>query len=212
MPLAQQSTLLRVLEKKEIRRVGGTRSFHVNVRLIAATNNDLDQAMEAGHFRQDLFYRLSRMIIHLPSLRERVEDLPLLCNYFIKRYCKEHSLPLRKLSYQALEILCNRTWRGNVRELENVIEQAVFFSRRELIKPADLPIPRAETVQAELRSLDEVTRAHIVSVLAHTAGNKLKAARILGIPRPTLYHRMKRLGLEDSPLEPGPLRGKKHKS
>ena len=211
MPLAQQSSLLRALEKKEIRRVGGTRTFHVDVRVIAATNNDLDQSMEAGLFRPDLFYRLSRMIIHLPSLRERVEDVPLLCEHFIKRYCKEHSLPLRKLSYQALELLCNRTWRGNVRELENVIEQAVFFSRRELIKPTDLPIPRDESAHTELRTLDEVMRAHIVSVLAHTAGNKLKAARILDIPRPTLYHRMKRLGLEDTPQEPGPRRGKKSK-
>jgi two-component system response regulator HydG len=209
MPLAQQASLLRALEKKEIRRVGGTRTFQVDLRVIAATNNDLDQAMEAGLFRQDLFYRLSRMIIHLPSLRERVDDIPVLSSHFIRRYCKEHARPLRKLSYEALDILCNRTWRGNVRELENVIEQAVFFSRRELIKPTDLPIPRSETVRAQLKTLDEVMREHIASVLAHTAGNKRKAAAILGIARPTLYHRMKRLGLEGAPGDPGPRRRKK---
>jgi DNA-binding NtrC family response regulator len=196
MPLPQQSSLLRALEKKEIRRVGGTRTFRVDVRVIAATNTDLDQAMEAGKFRQDLYYRLSRMIIHLPTLRERVEDIPVLCSHFVARYCASHGRSARRLSTQALDVLCNRVWAGNVRELENAIEQAVMFSQGDTIKPADLPFHKDESRRTEPQSLDDIMRDYIKSVLARTAGNKLKAARILGIPRPTLYHRMRKLGLK----------------
>jgi len=206
MPLPQQASLLRVLEKKEIRRVGGVRTLEVEVRLIAATNSDLDSAMEAGTFRQDLYYRLSRMIINLPPVRDRVEDIPVLCTHFLARCCEEHGRPLRRLSPQALDILCNRTWPGNVRELENVIEQAVLFSRSEVIKPGDLPFRREEDRRPEPLTLDDVAREHIKTVLARTAGNMLKAARILGIPRPTLYHRMRKLGLSVDPSRPTPVR------
>jgi len=202
MPLPQQSSLLRALEKKEVRRVGSVATSRVEVRVIAATNSDLDAAMEAGTFRQDLYYRLSRMIINLPPLRDRVEDIPLLSAHFLSRCREEHGRPPRRLSPQVLDILCNRSWPGNVRELENVMEQAVLFARSEVIKPSDLPFHHPQDRRPEPMTLDDVAREHIRAVLARTAGNMLKAARILGIPRPTLYHRMRKLGLKVEPLRP----------
>jgi DNA-binding NtrC family response regulator len=203
MPIPQQASLLRSLERKEIRRVGGTQTIEVNVRVIAATNTDLEQAMEAGLFRQDLYYRLSNMIINLPSLRERVEDIPLLGAHFLSIYAREHGRPPRRFSPQALDLLCNRHWPGNIRELQNVVEQAVLFSRDEMIKPVDLPFNAGGHEEKKPQTLRDVEREHIRAVLARTAGNKLKAARILGIPRPTLYHRMRKLGLETDPRPAG---------
>jgi DNA-binding NtrC family response regulator len=177
-----QVTLLRVLQEKEVRRIGSTRARSVNARVIAATNLDLEKAMDEGTFRTDLFYRLNGVALRLPPLRDRAEDIPLLAGHFLSRYGTTLKRAGRTLSPRALELLCGYAWPGNVRELENVIEHAVIFSTREVIRPRDLPPALRQSQpgsEQALRSLREIERDHIAQVLRQTNGNKLKAARIL---------------------------------
>jgi DNA-binding NtrC family response regulator len=192
-----QVGLLRVLQEREVRRVGGTRSRRVDVRVLAATNADLDRAMESGAFRPDLYYRLSAVTLVLPPLRERLEDVPLLAASLLRDICQRLGKPPRALSQRALEALMTHRWPGNVRELANVLEQAVIFSTRPELRPRDIPIPHAAAGVAagETETLEQVERRHIERVLQITSGNKLRAARILGIPRASLYRRIHRFGL-----------------
>ena len=205
-----QVGLLRVLQEREVRKVGSTDSRKIDVRVVAATNLDLERAMDEGSFRPDLYYRLSSVILRLPPLRERIEDVPLLAAHFLARHSERLNKPVRTLSPRALEILSSYSWPGNVRELEHVVENAVIFAPREIIRPRDLPDAVREAARLRegdtLLSLEDVERRHILNVLKRTGGNKLKAAKVLGIPRASLYRRLSRYGLEDA-AEPGPAAG-----
>jgi DNA-binding NtrC family response regulator len=201
MGLGLQGKLLRVLQDREVRPVGGTTSAKVDVRIIAASNRDLRAEIEAGRFRRDLFYRLNVIPIEIPPLRERLEDLPLLAEACLRRHADGQP---RRLSPAALERLKRCRWEGNARELENVIERALALSEGREIGPEDLPLPEesgapASDAQGLARealgrklSLAELEDLYIEQVLEHTQGNKVQAARILGINRRTLYRRGER--------------------
>ena len=159
--------------------------------------------MEEGAFRTDLYYRLNGVTLRLPPLRERPEDIPLLAEHFLCRYHDKLRRPARTLSPRAQELLCGYHWPGNVRELEHVIERAAIFASREIVRPRDLPesIQHARSGFAAigLGPLEDIERNHIRDVLLHTNGNKLKAARILRIPRASLYRRIEKYRLEVEP-------------
>ncbi|NOT53375.1 MAG: sigma-54-dependent Fis family transcriptional regulator [Deltaproteobacteria bacterium] len=205
LPFPLQAKLLRVIEDKEIRPLGATKGEKVDVRLIAATNRDLRGAVAHSDFRQDLFYRLSVVDIHLPSLRERPEDLPLLIQHFVTRSAMPTQV--RRLSAEALRLLLNYPWPGNVRELENSIERALVLCRGEEITPADLPPhltmhskPTASGLQDSLvrrRALAEVEQEYILLALEFTEGKKKEAADLLGIDRKTLYRKLEEYGKTD---------------
>jgi transcriptional regulator with PAS, ATPase and Fis domain len=199
LPMSLQAKLLRVLQEKEIRRVGGTRSTPVDARVIAATNLDLAEQVRAKQFREDLFYRLNVIEVHMPALRERTEDIPLLAMHFIKKYADAMKKRVAGLTEGALALLMDYAWPGNVRELENVIERGVTLTRGEKIVPEDLPQAvrgdagdrqMIEEAAEKTRSLAEVERAYILRVLEKTAGNKYQAAQILAIDRKTLYRKL----------------------
>ncbi len=201
MGLVLQGKLLRVLQDREIRPVGGTQSVRVDVRIIAATNRDLEAEIAAGRFREDLFYRLNVIPIHISPLRERPEDVPALVEAFLRRHADGRR---RFLSPEGLERLLGHAWRGNARELENVIERALALSDAETLGPADIPLPggpAAEKPQGEDflaaaashgMSLHELSERYTEQVLRSTSGNKVQAARVLGIDRKTLYRRAER--------------------
>ncbi|MCD6521309.1 sigma-54-dependent Fis family transcriptional regulator [Candidatus Calescamantes bacterium] len=189
MPLPLQAKLLRFLQYKEFQRVGGNETIRVDVRIIAATNKDLKEEVKKGNFREDLYYRLDVFPIHLPSLRERKEDIPLLCeNYLARRY------PHKKISPEAMDLLLNYSWPGNVRELENVLERACLLSEGETILPShiSLPFPRGAK---ELSTLEEMEKNLIQEALKLTRGNQTRASELLGITRRTLIYRMKKYGI-----------------
>lgn len=188
-----QAGLLRVLQEREVRRVGSTVSRKVDVRVVAATNLDLDRALEDGTFRADLYYRLGSVILTLPRLRERVEDVPMLASHFLQKASDKLKMRPRRLSPRSLEILTGYSWPGNVRELENVIEHAAIFSPREVIRPKDLSRCVASLMNDERPdTLEQLEKRHIQTILKRTAGNKVRAARLLGIPRSSLYRKLKR--------------------
>jgi DNA-binding NtrC family response regulator len=201
MGLGLQGKLLRVLQDREIRAVGGTQSVRVDVRIIAATNRDLEAEIAAGRFREDLFYRLNVIPIHIPPLRERPEDIPVLVEGFLRRHDEGRR---RFFSPEAMERLGAHPWRGNARELENVIERALALSDAETLGPEDVPLPGVPARQAPSgedflaaaanhgMTLHELGERYTEQVLRATGGNKVKAARILGIDRKTLYRRAER--------------------
>jgi DNA-binding NtrC family response regulator len=203
MGLALQSKLLRVLQDREIRPVGGNSSVKVDVRIVAATNKDLSREVAEGRFREDLFYRLAVIPIHLPPLRERPEDVPALAEAFLRKHDETGT---HRLSPEALERLLAHPLRGNARELENLIERAIALSEDEEIDGDSLPIAPAAgeiaplpSTEATLRasakrrlSLAELEELYIDEVLRSTGGNKVRAASILGIDRKTLYRRAER--------------------
>lgn len=203
-PLLQQR-LLRILQEREFFRVGDSQVRSVDVRVLAATNRDLQKEVAEARFREDLFYRLNVVNIHLPDLRERREDIPLLVEHFIKKACKANGLPLKRIDPNALRCLTAHDWPGNVRELENVIERAVVLSRDDLITSDDLPceVPKDATPStfgdlfSERITLAELERRYILSTLDSVAGAKNEAARILGIDRKTLWRRLKDYGMGD---------------
>jgi transcriptional regulator with PAS, ATPase and Fis domain len=170
------------------------------VRIIAATNLDLKKAIEKGEFREDLFYRLNSVAIHLPPLRERPEDIVPLTTQFISTYCKKQKKPQKELSPKVIEILMSYAWPGNVRELENVIENVVTFSEREIIRPKDLPPEIASEESAgkhcQVSSLEIAEEEHIRKAVTLAAGNKKLASRMLKIPRATLYRKMQKYGID----------------
>lgn len=201
MPLSMQVKLLHVIQDKRILRVGGVRPIDLDIRVIAATNRDLKQEVTQGNFREDLFYRLNVVNIHVPPLSDRREDIPLLIKHFIDRF----SLAFRKavcgIQPQALTILLNYSFPGNVRELENIIERAVALTDCDHIRPLDLPSDlqqlEFDTVEGEgFQTLEEVEKRHIARVLEKTGYNKGLTAQILDIPRTTLWRKLKDLKME----------------
>ncbi|MBI4868742.1 MAG: sigma-54-dependent Fis family transcriptional regulator [Candidatus Wallbacteria bacterium] len=206
LPLDLQVKLLRVVQDMEFERVGGDRTLKVDVRVIAATNVDLEKAVSEGKFRRDLYYRLNVIPIRLPALRERPEDLAPLAAMFLERFCARNRKPVKTLSQASMERLLGYHWPGNIRELEHVIERAVILTREDCI-PADailldfsvgVQTPAASPMlpPSPTLSLDELERAHITRVLDHTKGNKKQAAEILGISRNTLYEKLKAYGIQ----------------
>jgi formate hydrogenlyase transcriptional activator len=194
-----QTKLLRVLEAQEFNRVGGTQTIRVNVRVLAATNVDLAQALRSGAFRADLFYRLNVFPLRLPTLRERREDIPLLARHFVKKYSARHRKPVTRINGAALKALSAYDWPGNVRELEHVIERAVIVSQGPTLTIDELDGLGREVEQApEPRTLAEAERAHIIDTLTRAnwiLAGKQGAAEKLGMKRSTLQHRMKKLDI-----------------
>ncbi len=201
--LAMQAKLLRVIQNREIQRVGSPEVRQINVRLIAATNRDLRADVLAGHFREDLFYRLSSIQIRIPSLTERLEDIPLLVQFFLKKYNNAYGKNIFGLTRRAQALLLQHPWPGNVRELENVISSACITATGDFIDLADLPehllrrgAHSPEGDDWKPLSLDEVRKLHIQRVLEMCQGNRLRAAQILGIGRTSLYRYLKRDGYD----------------
>jgi DNA-binding NtrC family response regulator len=195
---ALQAKLLRVLQERVIRRVGGNEAIPVNVRLITATNQDLRRLVDEGRFREDLYYRLNGVTLRVPALRERRQDVPLLAQHFLEKYAGEAGKTILGFARETLEFLTAYRWPGNVRELQHVVERAVALSSSALILPEDLPpeiraesLPAPELPRARM-SLDEVKRWYVGRVLDETGGNKLRAAELLGIDRRTLYRILER--------------------
>jgi two-component system response regulator HydG len=204
--LAMQAKLLRVIQNREIQRVGSPEVKQVNVRLIAATNRDLRAAVLAGRFREDLFYRLSSIQIRIPSLSERLEDIPLLIQYFLRKYNEAYGKNIAGLTRRAQTILLQHPWPGNVRELENVVSTACITAMGDFIDLGDLPeqlqhrSPRLPgDADWQPVSLDEVRKVHIQKVLNICNGNRLRAAQILGIGRTSLYRYLKQDGIDLRP-------------
>ncbi len=187
-----QAKLLRVLENGEFIKVGDTKISRANVRIIAATNRDLRKDITEGHFREDLYYRLNVFTIELPSLRERKEDIPALVNFFLTHFAdRENKLPIQ-INQTALQLLQQYNWKGNIRELKNVIERAAIISEGPEILPEHLPyeIQQQNVVNPHELSLAAVEKQHIQKILQYTNGNKAKAARLLEIGLATLYRKM----------------------
>ena len=208
MSPALQVKLLRTLEEGEIRPVGAGRTTKVDVRVLAATNADLEQAVAEQRFRQDLYYRLSVVVINVPPLRERRADIPLLTSRFLQNACGRTGRTI-ELSPAAMEALTAHEWPGNVRELENTIERLVLFSRGSIIDLSDLPAvfrehaaPLVTPLFQDLPPLDEVERRYLLHVLDEVKGNRTRAAEVLGIDRRTLYRMAERFGI-DLKDEPG---------
>ena len=204
MPAQMQVQLLRVLQEKTVIRVGGTKEIPVDVRLLAATNRTLKQEITKGTFREDLYYRLNVFTLRLPPLRERQDDLPLFCRYFVDKYSRQFDKDVTHISPAAMHRINAYPFPGNVRELENIIERAVVLSDGPVIMPEHLPQrlqgPDMHTAKnspsGRFATLAELEREHIGKVLEYTQGNKSQAARILGIDRVSLWRKIKRFGLE----------------
>lgn len=199
LPLELQSKLLRVLQDGEFERVGGAETFTVDVRIIAATNRDLEKSIGNGMFREDLFYRLNVFPISLPPLRDRKEDIPILATHFVMKYAPKDGKKIEIIPQKMMKALQDYCWPGNVRELENVIERGVILSQGSRLKLGDwLPKKAAVQMEMELATMEEVEKAHIIKTLKVTDGRvsgDKGAARILGLNPQTLYSRMKRLDI-----------------
>jgi DNA-binding NtrC family response regulator len=193
--LKTQTDLLRVLQEKEIVRVGGNQQIKVDFRCIAATNKNLEALVKEGTFRPDLYYRLHVFCIDLPPLRERRDDIPLLVNHFLNKFCMATSRAMPQLSAEALEVLLRHDWPGNVRELENAVERALVVGRGSEIRPADFSFQFQAEEPKGGQTLDDVERSHIERILRETQHNLSRAARILDIDRTTLYNKLRRYGL-----------------
>jgi len=191
--MRMQIDLLQVLEDRIFYRVGGTQPIEAYFRVIAATNRNIEEAVTAGIFREDLYYRLNVISFSMPTLRERKEDLPLLTEHFILRYAQETNKNIDRVSREAMDEMMLYEWPGNVRELENAIERAVVMSKSRDIKPDDLPIFRPEYLAAPHgNTLKEIEKSHIVHTLDENQWNIAQSAKILGIDRSTLYSKIKR--------------------
>ncbi|MEI6126193.1 MAG: sigma-54 dependent transcriptional regulator, partial [Pseudomonadota bacterium] len=205
MSLATQAGILRVLQEKELQRVGGSKTIALDVRVIAATNKDLAEEIKKGAFREDLYYRLKVVEIHLPPLRDRSDDIPLLANFFLKEFCKKHSVGEKWFSREALAVLRSAPWKGNVRELKNVVEQAAILSGGEAIGPADFSLAQEENTseikvcipdsrlnykEVLTEVAEQAERSLIRRALEKSKNNKAKAARLLGIGRRTLLYKL----------------------
>ncbi|MBI3814567.1 MAG: sigma-54-dependent Fis family transcriptional regulator [Nitrospinae bacterium] len=202
-----QPKILRVIEYQNFRKIGGNRDIQVDVRIITATNRDLKTMVEKGLFREDLYYRLKVMTINVPPLRERREDIIHIVDALIKNYNKLFGKNIKGLSDDAMSLLYNYPWPGNIRELKNVIERACILSGSDIILPSHLPEELRNTekknlkgaeINRDLKSLQDVERNHIIRILGEVEGNKSSAAKILGISRLTLREKMKKYGIEES--------------
>ncbi|MFH1687554.1 MAG: sigma-54 dependent transcriptional regulator [bacterium] len=202
---AIQVKLLRVLEDKRITPVGDTKPIEVDVRLIAATNSDLEEDVKAGCFRSDLFYRLNVIPLLIPPLRERVEDIPLLVEHFVAGFSAKSGEKPKSISPAAMQMLADYHWPGNVRELENTIERAVLLNRSDTLTPDDFserlcaerPVSLVQTQDPSTPTLQSIEKAYIHFVMSQTDGNKAAAARVLGIDASTLYRKLQRYDLTD---------------
>jgi len=197
-----QTKLLRVLQEREIMKVGSSQVIKVDVRIVAATNKDLHKGVKEGAFREDLFYRLSVVPIALPPLRERRDDIPLLANHFLSKYNKKRKKNIRTISDRAMKALVEYDWPGNIRELENAIERAVVLAENDVVKPSDLlyyglsvEVP-SESDIAESRRLVDVEKEHIAKALEMFKGHRGRAAERLGIDRKTLRSKLRKYGIE----------------
>jgi DNA-binding NtrC family response regulator len=197
VPLRQQSKLLRVIESGEFERVGSSRGKRVDVRVISATNTNLQAACQAGEFREDLLFRLNTVEIHLPALRERREDIPTLAGHFLSNYASRYRRQVHGVDPSALQVLMQHSWPGNVRELEHTLERAVLMCRTAQIQPADLGLSvlRPQAQNLEELSLEAVESILIRKALQRFQGNVSQAAETLGLSRGALYRRMEKYGL-----------------
>ncbi len=207
LPLSLQVKLLRVLQEEEVWAVGGRRAKKVDVRVVAATALDLAEEVAKGTFRKDLFYRLNVVMIHIPPLRDRKEDIPLLCDFFLEKFCEKAAVPLKSASPKALAVLMNQDWPGNVRQLENVIERAVIFAEKNVILPENLPESfgspsRGRRLDDLLGTLSikkgrEIMEERLIRrALDITEGNKSQAAKILEVSYPSLLGKIKEYGIK----------------
>jgi two-component system response regulator PilR (NtrC family) len=201
LPLSLQPKLLRVLEERTILPVGASTPLKVNVRIIAATNRDLKEEVDAGRFREDLYYRLAVFEIHIPPLRKRLEDVPALVEYLIRRHNNEMKMAYKGVDSSTMRVLMSLPWKGNIRELDNVLERAMILGNGEWIKPADLPGQKSSSddMLAEdnlTRALELYEKTHIERTLGKCAGDKIRAADLLGLSLSTLYRKLEKLGID----------------
>jgi two-component system response regulator AtoC len=216
MPLSAQPKLLRAIQEARFYRVGGTHTIEVDVRLVAASNRDLEEEVRSGRFREDLYYRLKVLPIRLPPLRERTEDIPRLARFFLKRFARRLQREAESIEAEALDALCSYSWPGNIRELENALERAVLLSRGPEIRLADLPDELLSTLQAGGRRPNEasaplkdrirsatrrIEREAILEALQLTQGNVTQAASRLGLSRRGLQLKIKELEIDRETLE-----------
>jgi DNA-binding NtrC family response regulator len=200
-PLTLQAKLLRVIEERELRPLGDTNSYLIDVRIISTSNRDINSLIQGNQFREDLYYRLKVIDIEMPPLRERREDIPILVQHFINKFSKEQKKGISGVSEDALKILLNYSWPGNIRELENIIQRAITLSQHEVILPEDLPATIIQKIDEKLFekaleekfTLDQLEKEYIKRVLVETGGNKSKAAERLGLDRKTLYRKLEEL-------------------
>jgi len=204
MAPATQAKILRVLQEREFEPVGGTRTVQVDTRIISATNRNLENEIAAGRFREDLYYRLNVVIIKVPPLRNRSADIPLLADYFLKRYAEKNHRSLNGFGPRSMDLLLRHAWPGNVRELENVIERAVIMARGDMVEPEHFPNTlqdqdadesRREPALTSGRSLKEVEKEMILKTLEDMGGNRTRTAETLGISRRTLQLKLKDYGI-----------------
>ena len=204
MTPATQAKILRVLQEREFEPVGSTQTIKVATRVIAATNKNLEEEIQAGRFREDLYYRLNVVTVDLPPLRQRREDIPLLADFFLKQYAQKNRRLITGFTPRATDLLMRYEWPGNVRELENIIERAVIMARGEMITPLEFPndlqnldeaLKESRIDLTPGRSLKEVEKVLILRTLEETGGNRTHAARILGISRRTLQLKLKEYGI-----------------
>lgn len=205
MSLSMQAKLLRAIQEREIQRVGGDKPTKVDVRILAATNRDLQKEVEAGNFRQDLFYRLNVITLELPPLRDRVEDIPVLAAFFLKKFAEANNKLVKGFTPAAMDKMLKHSWPGNVRELENTVERAVVLLMGEYVSERELPATVARdgdespTARVGLTgmTLGELENAAVKEVLVETGGNKSEAARRLGITRKTLQSKLQKMETEE---------------
>jgi transcriptional regulator with PAS, ATPase and Fis domain len=210
MPLNMQPKILRVLENGEMTRIGSEKTIQASIRVIAATNKDLSKMVEEGSFRKDLYYRLNSVVINLPPLRERKDDIPLLVNRFVEDYCMEYGINILGITPDVMEMFINHNWEGNIRELKNVIERIVVLARNNNTDVIDISfLPqnlsknkkaasalKPESIYDLTNILDSAEREAIINVMRITRNNKSHAAKLLNIPRSTLYFKLKKYNLE----------------
>jgi DNA-binding NtrC family response regulator len=208
MPPSTQVKLLRVLQEGEFERVGGTQTLKVDVRVIAASNIDLEQAVAGGKFRKDLYYRLNVIHLEIPPLRDRREDIPMLALHFLDKFCRENNRPLNGFSPAAMTALKGYDWPGNVRELQNVVERAVALSQSHMVELTDLPdeirqhSPADDVITIPVgASMEEIERTAIIQTLRKTGGDKELTAKLLGIGLATLYRRLKDMEVKNTGTE-----------
>ena len=206
MPLPMQAKLLRFLQTGEVRPVGARQAQRVDVRLVAATNRRLEDEVGCGAFREDLYYRLAVIPIHVPPLRERLEDIPLLVDDFLRKLGGRYGRPDLELEDSALDLLVSHDWPGNVRELENVIERGVALAKHDVIGADELPLFERRRVVPPVstapESLPSIERRHIIDTLEHVGWNRKRAAQILQISTTTLWRRLKEFGIEPQASRP----------
>lgn len=200
LSLPVQAKLLTVLEQRQVTKVGANKSTDIDVRLICATNCNLENNVEDGSFRQDLLYRINTVEIIIPPLRDRVEDVPLLANHFLNIYSKKYKKNFKNIPRETLDVLCSFNWPGNVRELQHVIERAVIMSDNEILEVCDLQLRKSKPSNSnsdlfETYNLDEMEKAIIKKVMTRHGGNISKAANDLGLTRTSLYRRLEKHGL-----------------